>query len=119
MVFCTILGLVVALSVGGYFFATYLLGYMDREEIAQDDSNLGIGSHSTASRSKTSSAVSSSSASTSGSSESASEGPSPFDIETEELATLPYYFDGVTGITNIALFGIDAEAGTSAEAIRS
>ena len=116
VVFCTILGLVIATGVGGYFSINYLLGYMDREEISQDGKDLGIGSHEEESRSGSSfrtSSISSSSSNSSDPSDSSSDSASAFNEETASLATLPYYFDGIQGITNIALFGIDADAGTA------
>lgn len=96
------LALLLLLLMGAFAWGAHLLDSMEREEILTDDANLGIGKADVPfedyeplppEEDETP--------------ESPKEDPEP----TED--PLPYYHEGVTGITHIALFGIDAEAGTA------
>lgn len=97
VIIAVILGLAVITAGLGYVYFNNLLGKMDQEKIADNDKDLGIGD--TQDNSSISVVSSANSAITKD--------------ENAELAKLPYYFEGVKGITNIVLFGIDTQDGVS------
>jgi len=94
-------GLVIITAASGYIYVNHLLSFMEKEKIAENNTDLGIGKQSATN------------SGSSASSDSSSKNNSGSDKIEDELANLPYYYEGVSGITNIALFGIDAEQGTT------
>lgn len=77
----------------GYLYVDNILGYLDTQEIPMDDKELGIRDEDFVfdDRNIDYSGIG--------------------DYQKEEK--LPFYYEGVKGVTNIALFGIDAKEGVS------
>lgn len=68
----------------GYMYLNSLLNSTEKEEISQTDDDLGIGT-----------------------------GTTQEPVKPDETDKTVFYYEGVKGITNVALFGVDAEQGTA------